>query len=65
MMARKVGLRDPLWARPAGEREHTMSMRRAFMLAAIVELLLFLLLYLAFMHLDIKLDDPPPMIVTL
>ena len=65
MMARKVGLRDPLWARPSGERDHSMSMRTALLLAANVELLLFALLYLAFMNSNVKRDDPPPMLVTL
>ena len=65
MMARKVGRRDPLWARLVDERDHTMSMPKALLLAVLVELLLFGLLWLAFMNMNAKPDDPPPMIVTL
>ncbi len=65
MMARKVGLRDPLWARLEDERDHTMSMPKALLLAVFVELLLFALLWLAFMNMKAKPDEPQPMVVTL
>jgi len=65
MTVKDNALRNPLWARSADERDHTMSWPLAFLLAAIVELLLFALVLSINWSYQPKRDEPPPLVVTL
>ena len=65
MSAKQYAARGPLWADPKRDRENTISLPLAFLIAAILELAVFAVVFLVDWSNDFGIQEPPPMTVNL